>query len=149
MKIAIAVLTATVILAPALPGDTKIKMEDLPAAVQNAVRDQTKTATLTGLSKEVEKGKTLYEVETKVNGKGRDLLLDKTGAVVEVEEEVEMNSIPAAAKAAIQKRAIGGSVQKVEKLTQGLIVSYEAAIKTKAGKNAEIGVNADGSVHKE
>src|SRR5450759_2756719 len=97
------ILTAALI-APALIADTKVKMTDLPAAVQAAVKEQTKTATLVGLSKEVEKGKTLYEVETKVNGKTRDLLLDSTGAVVETEDEVDLDSIPNAAKAAIKKK---------------------------------------------
>ncbi len=132
----------------AMVADTKVKMEDLPPAVQKAVKEQTKSAALVGLSKEVEKGKTMYEVETKVNGKSRDLLLDSTGAVVEVEEEVDLSSVPAAAKAAIEKKAAGGTIKKVETVTKGSSVSYEAAIKTKAGKNIEVGVNADGSVHK-
>jgi hypothetical protein len=142
-------LAAVAVLTPVMRAETKVKMEALPAAVQTAVKEQTKTATLVGLSKEVEKGKTLYEMETKVNGKTRDLTLEKTGTVVEVEEEIEIDSIPAAARAAIQKSAAGGTVNKVEKLTQGSSVSYEAAIKTKAGKNTEVGVNADGSVHKD
>lgn len=128
--------------------DTKVKLQDLPPAVQNSVKEQTKSATLVGLSKEVEKGKTLYEVETKVNGMTRDLMLDKSGTVVSVEEEVALDSIPAPAKAAIQKRAVGETIEKVEKLTEGSKVSYEAALKTKSGKKTETNVNADGSVHK-
>ena len=65
--------------------ETKVKMTDLPLAVQAAVKEQTKTATLVGLSKEKERGKTVYEVETKMNGKTRDLLIDATGAIVEIE----------------------------------------------------------------
>ena len=129
--------------------ENKVKLENLPPAVQAAVKEQTKNATLLGLSTEKEKGKTMYEVETQVNGKGRDLMLDETGKVVETEEEVDIDSIPAAAKAAIQKRAAGGTVTKVEKLTAGSAISFEAAIKTRAGKNIEVGVNADGSPHKE
>lgn len=126
-----------------------MKLESLPPAVQNAVKEQTKNFTLAGLSEEKEKGKTVYEVETKgANGKTRDLLLDTTGTVIETEEEVDLDSIPEPAKAAIQKRLAGGTIQKVEKLTKGSSVSYEAAIKTKSGKNTEVGVNADGSPHK-
>ena len=133
----------------ALLADTKVKMEDLPAAVQNTVREQTKNATLAGLSTEIEKGKTTYEIETKVNGKSRDIVVDKTGAVLEVEEEVDLASIPAAAQAALRKKAGDGVIKRVETLTQGVKVSYEAAIKTKTGKNIEAGVNADGSPHKD
>ena len=149
MKLATAFALGVVIFAPALiAAETKVKMADLPPAVQNAVKEQTKNATLVGVSKEVEKGKTMYEVETKVNGKGRDLMLDSAGAVVSVEEEVDLGSIPAAAKAAIEKKVAGGKITKVETVTEGSTVFYEAAIKTKGGKNNEVKVNADGSVHK-
>lgn len=145
MRLIIAVMSALASLAFA--AETKVNMQDLPPAVQNAVKEQTRNATLVGLSKEKEKGQTVYEVETKVNGRTRDLLLDKTGAVIEVEEEVDLNSIPAAAKDAIQKKAAGAKINKVETVTKGSTVSYEAAI-TKNGKKSEIAVNADGSSHK-
>jgi uncharacterized membrane protein YkoI len=135
------------LLAATLIADTKVKMENLPPAVQAAVKDLTKNVELVGLSKEVEKGKTMYEVETKVNGKTRDLLLDSAGKVVEVEEEVDINSIPAAAKQAIEKKAAGGTIKRVESVTKGTVVSYEAGIQ-KGGRNSEVAVNADGSVHK-
>jgi uncharacterized membrane protein YkoI len=130
-----------------LLADTKVKMEDLPAAVQLAVKEQTRSATLVGLSKEVEKGKTTYEAETKVNGKSRDIEFDSKGAVLTIEEEIDLATIPTAARAAIEQKAAGGTIKKVESVTHGGAVSYEAAVKTKAGKNIEIGVNADGSTH--
>ena len=75
-------------------------------------------------------------------------LWTRPGAVVEVEEAVDLSGIPAPAKAAIEKRAAGGTIKKVESVTHGSTVSYEAAIRTKTGKNVEVDVNADGSVHK-
>jgi uncharacterized membrane protein YkoI len=66
----------------ALAAEKKVKFEQLPPAVQAAVREQTKNATLVGLSAEKEKGKTVYEVETEIDGKSRDLLLDQTGTIV-------------------------------------------------------------------
>ena len=101
-----------------------------------------------GLSKEVEGGKTMYEVETKVNGKGCGLMLDGNGAIVTVEEEIPLDSIPEPARAAIRKKVGGGKLKMVEVLTKGSDVSYEAAYVGKNGKSAEFGVNADGSVHK-
>ena len=146
MKLTYAIaLTALAIFA----AEKKVKLEDLPPAVQAAVKEQTRNATLVGLSTEKEKGKTMYEVETKINGKGRDLLLDQTGAVMETEEEVALESIPAAAKTALQKRAGSGTIAKVEKVTAGAAISYEATIRSKAGKSSEYAVNADGSLHKE
>jgi uncharacterized membrane protein YkoI len=143
------ILSLALLGAVAFAADTKVKLESLPPAVQAVVKEQTKNATLVGLSTEKEKGKITYEVETTVNGKSRDLVLDKTGAILETEDQVELSTIPAAAQAALQKRAGTGTITKVEKLTAGSSVSYEAAIKTKAGKNTEAAVNADGTPHKE
>jgi uncharacterized protein with beta-barrel porin domain len=128
--------------------ESKVKMEDLPLAVQKTAKEQSKNATLAGLSKEVEGGKTVYEIETKVNGKSRDLLVDATGAVIEVEEEVEMNSLPAAAQEAIRQKIGGGKLKKVEAVTKGSSVSYEASYVGRLGKSSEITVNADGTAHK-
>lgn len=135
-------------LAAALGAATKMKVENLPAAVQATVKEQTKNGTLVGVSKEVEGGKTMYELETKVNGKGRDLMLDGNGKVVTVEEEVALDTIPALAQSAIKKKVGTGKLKLVEVLTKGSDVSYEAAYVGKNGKSAEFGVNADGSVHK-
>ena len=128
--------------------EVKVKMQDLPAAVQSAAREQLKNATLVGLNKEVEGGKTVYEVETKVNGHSRDVSLDAKGAVVEIEEETEFAAIPPAARDALTKLAAGGKMGKVETVTAGSSVSYETVV-TKGGKRKEVAVNADGSPHKE
>src|ERR1700709_2756262 len=97
MKLLNAVLLGATLLTPALLADTRVKLEDLPTAVRNSVREQTKAATLVGLSREVENGKTMYEVETTVNGKTRDLVLDNKGSLLETEDEVDIASIPLAA----------------------------------------------------
>ncbi len=123
--------------------ETKLKMEDLPAAVRQAVSEQTKSAELRGVSKEIEKGKTYYEAETMVNGRSRDLLIDGTGHVVEVEQEVDLSSIPEPARNALQKRAGSGKVTKVESVTKGSTVTYEAVIENH-GKKSEAAVSADG-----
>lgn len=137
----------TLVSATAAFADTKVKLSDLPAAVQAAVKEQTKNATLTGLSKEVEKGKTTYEIETKVNGRTRDVVVDAAGKILAIEEQADLDKIPAGARQAIQKQATGGTVKSVEMVTEGTVVSYEAVIE-KGGKSKEFAVNADGSVHK-
>jgi hypothetical protein len=144
-------LTMTIyalLLAGGAIAESKVKMENLPPAVQKAAREQSKNAELVGLSKEVEGGKTVYEVETKVNGKTRDLLLDQGGAVIEIEEEVDLNSLPVAAKQAIEQKIAGNKLKKVEAVTKGSSVSYEASYTGKLGKTLEFAVNADGTAHK-
>jgi hypothetical protein len=145
MRSTLIVIATAVSLSVVLAAEKKIGPQDLPAAVQKAVPDETKGAQIKGYNQETEKGKTFYEVETMLNGKSRDLLFDASGALVEVEEEIAIDSIPPAAKAAIEKRAAGGKVNKVESVTRGQIVSYEAEITSKTGKRSEVAVKPDGS----
>ena len=127
--------------------EKRVQMKDLPEPVQKTVREQTKTAKLRGLAKEVEDGKTFYEAETTVNGKSRDILIDPTGAVVEVEEAAELASIPEAAQKTLKSAAGAGKILSVETVTKGSTVSYEAVVQ-KSGKKSEVAVNADGSLKK-
>lgn len=124
--------------------EKKVQMKDLPAAVQQAIQEQTKGAEIKGLSQETENGRIQYEVETMVDGKSRDLTLDAKGTVVEVEQEVGIDSLPAAARAAIEKQAAGGKIVKVETVTRGASVTYEASY-TKGGRTRELAVKANGS----
>ena len=124
--------------------ETKVRLQDTPAAVQKTVQAETKNATMVGITKEVEKGKTVYELETKVDGKARDLLIRSDGSVLSVEQEVTLDSIPEGARAAITKRAAGGSVKKVETVKENGNVAYEAELVVK-GKPTEVKVAADGT----
>ena len=129
--------------------EKRVKMESLPPAVQKTVQEQSKGGTIRGLAEEIEGGKTFYEAELKVNGHNKDLLIDASGAVVEIEEEVALDSVPAAAKAAIEKGAGKGKIATVESVTKdNAIVAYEAKIKT-AGKSSEVRVTPDGAPAKE
>jgi uncharacterized membrane protein YkoI len=130
--------------------DKPVKMADLPAAVQKTVEEQSKGAVIRGLSKEVENGKTYYEAELKVNGHNKDLLIDPSGTLVEVEDEVALDSVPPAAKAALLKHAGKGKVLSVESVTKDqTVVAYEAKIKTAGGKTTEFKVSPEGAPAKE
>ena len=139
---------AALLLAGSAVAESKVKMENLPPAVQKTVKEQTQNAKLAGLSKEKEGGQTVYELETVVNGKSRDLMIDSAGTILSVEDEVALDSVPEAAKKAIQQKVATGKITKVETVTKGSEVSYEAAYTSRSGKKSEYGVNADGTPHK-
>lgn len=127
-------------------GDSErsVKMSELPAAVRETVREQSRGARIRGLSVETENGVTNYEVELKVNGHTRDVLIDPSGAVVSVEEQVALASLPAAVKTAIEHNAGGGRIVLVESISKGGVVeAYEAHVR-RAGRTREIKVGADG-----
>ena len=124
--------------------EKRIKRSELPPAVEKTVAEVSKGATVKGLSEETEKGKTTYEVEMVVKGHTKDVELDSSGAIVEVEEEAAMDSLPASVKAGLTAKAAAGKILKVESVTKnGKLVAYEAKVET-AGKKSEIQVGPDG-----
>jgi hypothetical protein len=137
---AVAVLAVT----SAVAQEKKIKRSDLPPAVEKTVAAQSAGATVKGFSKENENGQTFYEAEMVVNGHSKDILIDANGTIVEVEEEVAMNALPAGVKAGLQAKAGEGKLVKVESITKkDKLVAYEAQV-TKDGKKSEVQVGPDG-----
>jgi hypothetical protein len=124
--------------------EKKIKRSDLPPAVEKTVVAESAGATIKGFNEEKEKGQTFYEAEMTVNGHTKDVLIDASGTVVEVEEEVALDSLSAEVKAGLQAKAGKGKISKVESLTKkGKLVAYEAKVNT-GGKKSEVQVGPDG-----
>ena len=138
------VWAAAICAAATLAADKPMRLKDMPLVVQKTIRNETKGAKITGTLTEVEDGKTLYEVETLVNGHTRDFLVNEQGAVVEVEEGVSVDSVPGPVKAALEKAASGGKLTKLERVKRGEIVTYEASV-LKNGKKTGMELRADGS----
>lgn len=135
---------ALLLAVPALAQEKKLKKSDLPAAVQKAVDHQSQGATVVGFSTEKENGQTIYEAQLTVNGKNRDISFDPKGTVVEVEDEVAFDSLPAAVQDGLKKKAGTGKITRVETLTKkGKLVAYEAVVQNGA-KKSEIQVGPDG-----
>jgi hypothetical protein len=137
---------ALVLLVPAfaLAQEKKITRSELPSAVEKTVAEQSRGASIRGFSQEKENGQTLYEAEMTVNGHSKDVTMDANGQVVEVEEQVSLDSLSPAVRDGLHAKAGGGKIIKVESLTKkGNIVAYEAKVVTD-GKRSEIQVGPDG-----
>jgi hypothetical protein len=124
--------------------EKKIKRSDLPPAVEKTVTAQSTGATIRGFSTEKEKGQILYEVEMTVNGHSKDITMGADGSIVEIEEQVALDSLSPEVKAGLQAKAGKGKILKVESLTKkDKIVAYEAQIDTN-GKKSEVQVGPEG-----
>jgi hypothetical protein len=75
--------------------------------------------------------------------------VDTKGGLLAVEEETAIDSIPAAAKAAIQTKVGAGKLGKVETVTKGTDTMYEAAYTGKDGKKHAVLVKPDGTETKD
>jgi len=110
----------------------------LPAPILSAFRTSYPKATIKNAAKETENGKTVWEVESVDNGLARDLVYNLDGTVVDVEEQVEPASLPAAVTAALKARYPRATVAKAEKLMKGTALTYEMALKGAGVKSVEI-----------
>jgi hypothetical protein len=146
-KSAIVIVGAGVlcVLATVSAQEKQIKRSDLPPAVEKTVSAQSAGAEVRGFSKEKEHGQIFYEAEMTVNGHSKDILIDEKGNVVEVEEEVAMDALPATVKSGLTTKAGKGKITKVESITKNdKLVAYEAKVATN-GKKSEVQVGPDGN----
>jgi hypothetical protein len=124
--------------------EKKIKRSQLPPAVEKTVADQSQGATIKGFSTEIENGKRVYECEMTINGHTKDILIDSKGNVIEVEEQVTMDSLSQPVKDALTKAAGRGTINVIESLTKdGTLVAYEGHVK-RGVKRFEIQVGPNG-----
>jgi hypothetical protein len=133
-----------VLVQSAVAQEKKIKRSDLPAAVEKTVVEQSQGATIRGFNQEQENGQTTYEAEMLVNGHTKDVQMDANGAVIEVEEQVDVPTLPADVRTGLQAKAGKGQITKVESITKkDKLVAYEAQVLT-GGKKSEVQVGPDG-----
>lgn len=123
--------------------EIKVQFKDLPPAVQATAKAQSQGAMVKGYSKEIEKGKTEYEVQLVVDGRKRDVSIDSDGKVLETEEVVAFSSLPQKAQDTIKQEAKGAKVEKVEMVKSDQPTVYEALVRQN-GKKHEIRVLENG-----
>lgn len=121
--------------------EAKVSMKNLPEAVRTTVEAETKNATLKGISKETEKGKTVYEVESLVNGRTRDFMVDGAGKVYLVEEQLDASKAPQPVRTALEAQ---GTILVLESVTANGTTTYEGQVKTKTGKKVTMELDAAG-----
>ena len=142
MKIRFAVTVAWLGCAtPAFSAPQHVDLSKLPAPVRTTIESETKNATVKHVAKETEKGQVQYEVETLVNGKSRDLLIDPSGKLLEVEEAMDVNSAPAPVQDALKAK---GKVLKLESVLRDGKTTYEAEVQGKNGKKSSVALDAQG-----
>ena len=145
LRAPLVLLGSVALLAPILLGqEKKIQRSDLPPAVEETVAAESRGAVIRGFSMENENGQTYYEAEMTVNGHSRDVLIDKSGAIVEVEEQVPFESLSSSVREGLQAKAGKGKIVKVESIVKhDRLVAYEAKVLT-GTKKSEVQVGPDG-----
>jgi putative PepSY-like beta-lactamase-inhibitor len=123
--------------------DEKIPPDQVPAAARRALEQQAGGAKFTEIEREVEHGVTVYEAEWIVQGAEHEASVSADGELLEIEETVPLEKVPAAVREAIAKHLGGAANMEIEKTT---IVNYEVEAKVD-GKNKELYISPTGQVH--
>ncbi|HXD31311.1 MAG TPA: hypothetical protein VN643_09350 [Pyrinomonadaceae bacterium] len=148
MNLIIKLLTTTLVIAATAAvvsaQEKKISRKQLPVAVEKTVAKESAGATIKGFATEIENGTKFYEASLIVNGHTKDILIDKDGNVVEMEEQVSMDSLPAEVQESLKKAAGSRTIEGIESLTKnGSLFAYEAVVR-KGKKRSEIKVGPTG-----
>jgi hypothetical protein len=141
-RFAMLVTTLTVfstLAALARADDKKVSVADLPSAIKKAIETKFPKAEIEKAAKEVEDGKTTYEVLLEIDDKPVDVAFKADGTILEIEREIEFESLPARVKKAFKKKYPGAKVEKVEEVRkgEGEPANYEIAIKTEVVMTAK------------
>jgi hypothetical protein len=114
----------------------------LPQAVLEAFKASYPEAVIKTVSKESEKGTTLYEIESTDGLLNRDLLYTADGKATEIEEAVAPGALPAAVTRALAKAYPGYKILKAEDMTKDGEKYFELQIQV---KDKKIGLTIDPS----
>ena len=124
--------------------EIRIQRSDLPAAVLSTFNRESEGGSLRAFSKEIEHGHVLYEANILLRTRSKDVLVDEHGAIVEIEQQVSLDSVPNPVRAAVANAAQPGRVLKIESLSrEGAIEAYEATI-VKHHRIFEVKIAPDG-----
>ena len=101
----------------------------LPAPVAKAFQETYPAARILAFSREREKGRIIYEVESRDGTTRRDLLYSTTGEVLEIEETIALAALPPPVRNALETAAPGAKVSRAERVTRDSVVTYEFAVR--------------------
>lgn len=144
-RMAMAALVASFVVTSARADDEDVAIDKIPAAILKTVKAKFPTAKINKASKEVEEGKTVYELEMTDGGKSLDVNFTPEGKILVIEREIAVEKLPKVVSAAVAKKYPKGKITKAEEVTEGDEVSYEVMVKV-GDKVRALEVEADGDI---
>jgi uncharacterized membrane protein YkoI len=127
----------------ALAQEQTVPCNTVPQAVRAAFARAYPKATIRACAKEIEQGRTTYEIASKEGDVGRDVLYQPDGSLIVVEETITINEIPEPVHQAVRAKFPGGSIVRSEKLLRDGTVLYEFRVRHR-GKVTEVQFNPSG-----
>jgi hypothetical protein len=129
----------------------KLDPSKLPPKVAEAVKARFPGATITQVTKELENGVVVYDIEMTRGGKKHEMDCQEDGTLIDVQNEVPASALPAGASDAIKKKHPGSTIKEVGEI---LVAKdgketrdhFEVMIETAEKKEVELTIKLDGTI---
>jgi hypothetical protein len=133
--------------------EDKVPLDKLPKPIIEVLKKKFPKAELVEASKEIEDGKTEYEVTIKDDGKKIDVTLTAEGTILGMEKEMAAKDLPKAVTDTLESKyakATYKTVEAVIKIKDGkeTLEHYEVLLITADKKKVEVVVTVDGKITK-
>ena len=126
--------------------ETKVPLDQVPAAVKDAVKKKFPDAKMEEAEKEVKDGKTTFELLIKEDSKKITVSLKEDGTILEIEKEIAAKDLPEAVASAVKSKYPSGTVKKAEEVTVDEKVTFEVIVSQEGKKNREIALDKAGKI---
>jgi hypothetical protein len=125
--------------------EQEVALSALPEAVREGLQQKAGAGRITKVISIKERDALVaYEAKVLDAGKKSEVQVGPDGKVLEVEEEVALNALPAAVRTGLQQKVGAGRITKVASITKrDAVVAYEADVLT-AGEKSEVQIGPDG-----
>ncbi|PXW91163.1 putative PepSY-like beta-lactamase-inhibitor [Nitrosomonas sp. Nm84] len=134
---------------PANASEKKVSQHQVPKAVLEAFEKAYPNAKEVEFEKGMIEGKAIYEVEYKENGREYEITYDSAGVILQIEETLDVKTLPEPIIQAITKAYPQATIEDAERVIKpdGTVTVYEVEIKTE-GKKLELELDANGKILK-
>jgi hypothetical protein len=126
--------------------EEKVPLDKVPAAVMNAVKKKFPAAKIEEATKEVEDGKTTYEIGIEQDEHDITVSLKEDGTILEIEKEIAVKDLPSAVTGAIAAKYPRATLKKAEEVTKGEKVTYEVIVVPESKKAREVVLDRAGKI---
>jgi hypothetical protein len=135
----------------ALAQGEKVDVSKLPPKVAEAVKGRFPGATITQVTKELENGVVVYDVEMTRAGKKHEMDCKEDGTLIDLQNEVPASELPAGAAEAIKKKHPGSTIKEVGEILvakdgKEIKDHFEVIIETAEKKEMELTIKLDGTI---
>ena len=142
---ALVVVGSGLLVAATRADDGAIPLSQVPKAVLATFKARFPDAVVKAAYKEVEEGKTTYEIESLRKGLSIDAVLTPNGQFVSISKEIALGKVPAAVVAAVRAKYPKSQIEEASEETEDGETYLELIVKKANGKKVTISIDDDGT----